>query len=119
MNLGDILNELAQVEAWLSECAIGHETHDPETCVWAQMQDAISQISGDDDADDAAIITTSLICLLAKTKNPAKAGGLIVDKVRQLCAAMARDRTYEARRKWRSEFMRGATNIDRACNLPN
>lgn len=117
--LGQILNELAQVERWLDGEMTGHESHDPNICVMADLHMAISECGGDTPQDDAAIVAFALICLLRKTQNPAQAGTLIVDKVRQLCASMARDRTETARRKARGEFLRGATNIDRAYNVPN
>lgn len=117
--LGEILNELAQVEAWLSECAKGHETHDPDHCVWAEMLLAIADLGGEDEADDASIVTFSLICLLAKTKNPAKAGLLIVDKVRQMCAAMAQDR-IQARRNAATEAVHDWSNrVNQVYNNPN
>jgi len=95
--LGDILNELAQVATWLTEATVGHEAHNPDECMWAELLLYVNELSGEDDADDAAIVTFALICLLMKTNDPARAGALLVDKVRQICAAMARDRIEQRR----------------------
>lgn len=117
--LGDILRELAAVEIWLTDLSVGHEDHDPNTCAGAAIYAEMSILTEDTVDECVSVVVYGLIALLKKTNDPSKAGALIVDKVRALCATMARDRI----RRYREASRRGApdwpTRIDRIFNTPN
>jgi hypothetical protein len=117
--LGQVLNELAQVELWLSNATKGHESHNPDACLWAELLLAMAGIDDETEEEISGTVVFALLMLLRKTQNPAKAGLIIVDKVRKVCAAMARDRiatSRENRLRWSNDAARD--RID-AYDTPN
>jgi len=117
--LGQILNELAQVERWLFGNIRGHEDHRPENCVWAEFHTLTKDYAGETTQELAGTVVFSMLMLLRKTQNPAKAGLAIVDKVRGLCAAMARDRIAMKRDAATSNVHDWSQMVRDTYNTPN
>lgn len=95
--LSQILNELAQVELWLTDMMSGHQECDPESCGGAALYGDLKVLLADTEDEVTTAVVFGLVTLLSKTKNPARVGVLIVDKVRQICAVMAADRIRQRR----------------------
>lgn len=117
--LGQILNQLAEVESWISEITAGHESHDPTICPMAELYEGFGFMAEDTDDQAIAFIVLAMIDMLRRTKNPAKVGSMIVDKTRQMVAAMAHDR-IQARRNAATNAVHDWSNkVNRAYNNPN
>jgi hypothetical protein len=117
--LGQILNELAEAEKWISRCIDEHSSHDPEHCAWAEMAIAMTDLGGGDENEAVAIVMMAMLNLLHHTKDTARAGNMIVDKVRQMTAAVARDRIDAMRKKNRQRLVNALANPLSTYNSPN
>lgn len=117
--LGQILNELAQVEQWLTDGTKGHEHHDPTICMMGNYHAIMREFDGQSPEELSGDVVFAMLVLLRATKSTAAAGNLIVDFTRKMVAGMARDRISVARERARRLTQGDYPWVTRTYDTPN